>query len=123
MNKLSVRLVLAFVLVTLVAVSAVALLANVSAATQFQYYLDRRDELEQSEWYGWLVAYYQSSGSWDGVSDLFRPSGGFRPRGWFMPFVLADTQGVIILDARGQHRSQVLSAQERWSQGPWNHHA
>ncbi|MBU1746795.1 MAG: hypothetical protein KKA73_03835, partial [Chloroflexi bacterium] len=113
MNKLSIRLVLAFVLVTLVTVSTVALLANMSAATQFRYYLDRRDELEQSEWYGWLVAYYESTGSWDGVEALFRPSGEFRPRGWFMPFLLADTQGVVILDARGQHRGQVLSSQER----------
>lgn len=113
MNKLSIRLILAFVLVTLVTVSTVALLANVSAATQFRYYLDRRDELEQSEWYEWLVSYYQSAGSWDGVSELFRPSGEFRPRNWFMPFVLADTQGVIIHDVRGQHRGQVLSASER----------
>jgi len=113
MNKLSVRLVLAFVLVTLVTVSTVALLANMSAATQFQYYLDRRDELEQSEWYGWLVAYYESTGSWNGVSDVFRPSGRFQPKGWFMPFVLADTDGVIVHDVRGKHQGQVLSTPER----------
>ncbi len=113
MNKLSVQLILAFVLVTLVTVSTVALLANLSAATQFRYYLDRRDELEQSEWYGWLVAYYESTGSWDGVRNLIRPPAGFRARNWFMPFILADTQGVIIFDARGQPLNPILSPQER----------
>ncbi len=113
MNKLSVQLVLAFVLVTVVTVSTVALLANLGATTQFRYYLDRRSELEQSEWYGWLVAYYQRMGSWNGVRELLRPAGELRPRGWLMPFVLADTQGVIILDVRSTTWGQTLSPQER----------
>ena len=41
MNKLWVRLTLAFVLVTLVGVSTVALLTNQSASSQFRHYLAR----------------------------------------------------------------------------------
>jgi two-component system OmpR family sensor kinase len=93
MNKLWVRLTLAFILVTLVGVSTVALLANLSANSQFRHYLAR------SEMMNWgnpstglrtslandLAAYYERQGNWDGVEAVF--GGGDRPiqSGWGQP--------------------------------------
>jgi len=102
MNRLWVRLTLAFVLVTLVGVSTVALLANLSASSQFRRYLI------QNEMMGWgnpsaplragpltglrtsladdLAAYYERQGSWDGVEGVFGDMGGLMQPGRGRPF-------------------------------------
>ena len=95
MNRLWVRLSLAFVLVTLVGVSTVALLANLNASRQFRRYLIHNEMM------GWddpstglrtsltdeLAAYYERQGSWDGVEVVFGESmgGPMQPR-WGHPF-------------------------------------
>jgi two-component system OmpR family sensor kinase len=95
MNRLWVRLTMAFVLVTLVGVSTVALLANLSASSQFRRYLIHNEMM------GWdnpstglrtsltdeLAAYYERQGSWDGVEVVFGESmGGPMQPGWGHPF-------------------------------------
>ena len=129
MNKLWVRLTLAFVLVTLVGVSTVALLANLSASSQFRHYLAR------SEMMGWgdpstglrtsladdLAAYYERQGSWDGVEVVFRGMGGpMQPGRGHGPMyrggastLLADEQGLIVYDSDGQRAGETLSRSER----------
>ncbi|NIO67664.1 MAG: sensor histidine kinase, partial [Anaerolineae bacterium] len=65
MNRLWVRLTLAFVLVTLVGVSTVALLANLNASRQFRYYLAHSDMMGRSNLVDDLAVYYERQGSWD----------------------------------------------------------
>jgi two-component system OmpR family sensor kinase len=125
MNKLWVRLTLAFILVTLVGVSTVALLANKSSSNQFRYYLAR------SQMMGWgsladdLAAYYERRGSWDGVEEVLGGMGGpmmQRGRGQGKmgqggpPTLLADGQGLVIYDSHGQREGETLSSSE-WQQG------
>ncbi|NIO70702.1 MAG: HAMP domain-containing protein [Anaerolineae bacterium] len=138
MNRLWVRLTLAFVLVTLVGVSTVALLANLNASRQFRYYL------VHSEMMGWddpstalgtslaedLTAYYERQGSWDGVEDVFGDMGGpmqpGRGHGAMQPgwgrgpmwwggasTLLADGQGLIVYDSQGRRAGETLSRSEQ----------
>jgi two-component system OmpR family sensor kinase len=130
MNRLWVRLTLAFVLVTLVGVSTVALLANLSASSQFRHYL------AHSQMMGWgnltndLAAYYGRQGSWDGVEDVFgdmggpmqpgrghgamQPGGGRGPMWWGgASTLLADGQGLIVYDSQGRRAGETLSRSEQ----------
>ena len=121
MNKLWVRLTLAFVLVTLVGVSTVALLANRSASSQFHRYLVR------SEMTGWgsladdLAAYYERQGSWDGVEVVFGYAGGpgqpgrgrGQMRGGGASTLLADGQGLVVYDSQGRYVGETLSRGEQ----------
>ena len=121
MNKLWVRLTLAFVLVTLVGVSTVALLANRSASSQFRRYLAR------SEMMGWgsladdLAAYYERQGSWDGVEAVFGYVGGpgqpgrgrGQMRGGGPSTLLANGQGLIVYDSQGRYTGETLSHSEQ----------
>ena len=131
MNKLWVRLTIAFVLVTLVTVSAVALLANRSASSQFRHYLVR------SEMTGWgdladdLAAYYERQGNWDGVEVVFEDVGGAMQPGRGRPFdngqgrgqmrrglggpstLLSDGQGLVIYDSHEQRIGETLSRSEQ----------
>ena len=121
MNKLWVRLTLAFILVTLVGVSTVALLANRSASSQFRRYLAR------SEMMGWgslaedLAAYYERQGSWDGVEAVFGYVGGpgqpgrgrGQMRGGGPSTLRADGQGLIVYDSQGRYVGETLSRSEQ----------
>jgi two-component system OmpR family sensor kinase len=125
MNRLWVRLTLAFVLVTLVGVSTVALLANLSASNQFRRYLIH------SEMMGWgspsallrtsladtLAAYYERQGSWDGVEGVFGSESGPMQHGWGMgpmhqggmSTLLADGKGLVVYDSQNQQIGETLS--------------
>jgi len=125
MNKLWVRLTLAFVLVTLAGVSTVALLANKSASNQFRYYLARSQMMEWGSLTDDLAAYYERQGSWEGVEVILGGMGGpmmQRGRGQGRmgqggpPTLLADVQGVIVYDSHGQRDGETLSSSE-WQQG------
>ena len=138
MNRLWVRLTLAFVLVTLVGVSTVALLANLSASRQFRYYLAHSEMMGQGNLVNDLAAYYERWGSWDGVESLFGELGGPMqpgPRG--QPFdgvysepsrtaqgmgpmyrggmltLLANGQGLIIYDSQGQRVGENLGRSQQ----------
>jgi len=132
-NKLWVRLTLAFVLVTLVGVSTVALLSNLSASNQFRHYLAR------SEMMGWdnsltgpetsladdLAAYYERQGSWDGAEIVFegidrpvQPGRGYsfgsdedrgRMRRGRASTLLADDQGLVVYDSQGRYVGETLN--------------
>ena len=129
MNRLWVRLTLAFVLVTLVGVSTVALLANLSASSQFRHYLARNEMI------GWdnpstglrtslaedLAAYYEHQGSWDSVEIVFGDMGGpvqpgqgrgprYRGRA---STLLANGQGLVVYDSQDQRVGDTLSRSEQ----------
>jgi two-component system OmpR family sensor kinase len=129
MNRLWVWLTLAFVLVTLVGVSTVALLANLSASSQFRHYLARNEMI------GWdnpstglntslaedLAAYYERQGSWDSVEIVFGDMGGpMQPRQGYGTMhrggastLLADGQGLVVYDSQDQRVGDTLSRSEQ----------
>jgi two-component system OmpR family sensor kinase len=124
-NKLWVRLTLAFVLVTLIGVSTVALLTNQSASSQFRHYLARSEMMDWGDLADDLAAYYERQGSWEGVEEVLGGMGGpmmQRGRGQGRmghggpPTLLVDGQGLVIYDSHGQREGETLSNSE-WQQG------
>ena len=121
MNKLWVRLTLAFVLVTLVGVSTVALLANLSASSQFRRYLMHSEMMGQGNLVNTLAAYYKRQGNWDAVEAAFEGMGGpMQPGRGRGPMhrggastLLADGQGLVVYDSQGRYAGETLSRSER----------
>jgi two-component system OmpR family sensor kinase len=121
MNKLWMRLTLAFVLVTLVGVSTVALLANLNASRQFRYYLARSEMMEQGSLAEDLAAYYERQGSWNGVEIVFedmarpmQPGQGYgQMRRGGASTLLADEQGLVVYDSQGRYKGETLSRTEQ----------
>nr|MBP7694821.1 hypothetical protein [Anaerolineales bacterium] len=101
MNRLWVRLTLAFVLVTLAAVGAVALLATWSATQAFGSYVARQNEFVQSGNLESLVGYYARTGSWAGVDAFLAELGLMAGRGRNRPtLLLADAAVQVVFDER-----------------------
>jgi len=141
MNRLWVRLTIALVLVTLISVIIVAVLANVTATTQFRQFVSRQDAINQARLTEALAEYYQTNGSWDGVTTVLAtenrilatpnasmskqngppagPSNGPPPNG--RPrrepprnnYVLADATGKIIVDDERHRLGGMISGDER----------
>ena len=118
MNRLWVRLSIAFVFVAAISALAVAVLATSVASNQFQQYVARRDTLTQSGLLDSLAAYYETTGSWRGVEAVLaqfsgRGQGRGRP-----PLLLADATGSIVYDERNQRTGTTLTTSERDSSLP-----
>ncbi|MBI4789767.1 MAG: HAMP domain-containing protein [Chloroflexi bacterium] len=114
MNRLWVRLTLAFVAVTLVGVATIAVLTDWSAGRGFRQYLARQDALAESGLRDDLAAYYARNGNWNGIEQFLgvrgRGQGQMRGRPGVL---LADTDGRIVYDERGARVGQSLTADER----------
>jgi two-component system OmpR family sensor kinase/two-component system sensor histidine kinase BaeS len=119
MNRLWVRLTLAFVAVTLIAVGSVAAFAVWSASNQFGQFVVRQDTLGQTELMNNLGAYYQLHGNWEGVGALFGgplvergrgPGAAARGR---PSLLLADGRGRIVYDDHGGRLGRQLMPAER----------
>lgn len=123
MNRLWVRLTLAFVAVTLVGVTTIAWLTDWSAGTEFRQYLARQDVLAQSGVVDDLEVYYAQNGNWNGVGQILgtatpgngRGMGAGRGRPAVM---LADAGGTIVYDERGARTSGTLTSEEKSSAIP-----
>ena len=72
MNRLWVRLTLAFALVVLVTVGAIGLLADLTAGQAFRQYLSYSDIARFENLVDLLAEYYQAQGSWDGVDAILQ---------------------------------------------------
>lgn len=70
MNRLWVRLTLAFTLIILVTLGIVAVLANMRAGEAFRFYLSYRDPWRYEPLVQALAIYYQTHGNWQGVELL-----------------------------------------------------
>jgi two-component system OmpR family sensor kinase/two-component system sensor histidine kinase BaeS len=113
MNRLWVRLSIAFVFVAAISALAVAVLATSVAGNQFQQYVARRDALVQSGLLDNLAAYYEATGDWNGVEAVLAQYAG-RGQGRGRPsLLLADANGRIVYDERGQRAGMALSDSER----------
>jgi signal transduction histidine kinase len=111
-NRLWVRLSLAFVFVAVISALAVAVLATTVASNQFQQYVARRDLLAQTGVLDDLAVYYETNGTWAGVESVLvqlagRGQGRGRP-----PVLLADSSGSIVYDERNQRVGTALSNSE-----------
>lgn len=112
MNRLWVRLSMAFVFVAVISALAVAVLATSVASNQFQQYVARRDLLAQTGVLDDLAVYYETNGTWAGVEPVLaqlagRGQGRGRP-----PVLLADSTGSIVYDERNQRVGTALSNSE-----------
>ena len=123
MNRLWVRLALAFVLVVLVTIVTTALLAQQRAGTEFRLYLGRTEAIVRSGLVETLAGLYRSQGNWNGVESFLGPSssaGRRQGRGPMMGMgyggpttLLADADGRIIYDINGRRVGEALSRTER----------
>jgi signal transduction histidine kinase len=118
MNRLWVRLSIAFVVVALISALAVAVLATSVAGNQFQQYVARRDLLAQSGVLDDLASYYQTNGTWSGVEIVLTQLAG-RGQGRGRPsLLLADAAGNVVYDERNVRVGTALSDNERASALP-----
>ena len=106
MNKLWVKLSLAFALVTLLGIAAVGLLANYQLSTGFHRYMTQNQvdvRLVPA-----LQAYYRQTGDWTGVEAVFQDQTG-KPghgKGRGAPrHTLADASGRVVYDESGQYET------------------
>jgi two-component system OmpR family sensor kinase/two-component system sensor histidine kinase BaeS len=128
MNRLWVRLTLAFTLVVLVAVGGVATLIQRTAETEFRQYITHSGMMASGSGVQQLLAYYQQAGSWEGVGSLLsegvligRPPAGPWPEWRAFPravqdsldVVLADSNGKIVFDSAGGDVGRRLRGSDR----------
>jgi signal transduction histidine kinase len=135
LSSLAVRLLLGFVLVSLVAVGLVALLANQVTTRQFELYVSRGQQMRAERLASFFAEYYSEKGSWEGIAALvtsLSSEGGTATHGMGMgmgrgrrgdvPFgmmagqtdrlILADAQGTVVADSEGKLVGQTLSPQD-----------
>lgn len=123
-GRLSVRLTLAFIAVTLLTVGVVALIAGTRASSEFRQYLARRDALAQSGYLSALTAHFAETASWRGVASVIAAerggSGGLHGGGAGSggAILVADAAGMIVYDQRGMRVGAQLSDAERASSLP-----
>ena len=115
MNKLWVKLSLAFALVMLVGIAAVGVLANYQLSTGFHRYMSQNQvdlHLVPA-----LQAYYRQHGDWDGVEIIFQQRHGQgQGKGRGSPHhVLADARGRVVYDETGDYTGTLTKSQRRQS--------
>jgi two-component system OmpR family sensor kinase/two-component system sensor histidine kinase BaeS len=118
MDRLWMRLTLAFVAVIVVTLLIVAWFASQGVGTDFQQYLTRRDELTQGGLLDDLTAFYQQNGNWNGVSSILanQDPGGGQARGMMRgrpSLIVADADGKIVYDNRNERLGTALTNSER----------
>ncbi len=99
--KLTYKLTLAFLLISLIAIGLAAIFVWVTTSTQFdQYLVDQR----QAEFVTTVTEYYQANGNWEGVDTALRSQGLLPPPAQPgssapdpQPFALVDQNRVVII--------------------------
>ncbi|HHB91291.1 MAG TPA: HAMP domain-containing protein [Anaerolineae bacterium] len=118
MNKLWVRLGLAFAGVAMLAIAAVGLLANFQLRAGFHRYVisNQVDTLLIPA----LITYYQQRESWEGVAKVFerlpgpqRGKGRSSEHGHAPQYTLADASGRVVYDETGSAPARISTAQRR----------
>ena len=126
MNRLWVRLTLAFVVVAVLGIGLASLLANLAIDNEFRSFVSRSEaSLQNSDLATKLVSYYAEHRGWDGVSTLLIPTKppkdeppqpGDLPPDRFGPplsLIVADATGVIVFDSGKRRAGEMLSQAER----------
>ena len=110
MKRLWVQLTLAFALVVLITVIAVALLADLTAGQAFRRYLAYTDSTRFVSLREGLIRYYNLHGSWEGVGDILgrplpRPGGRRGTVRWpdnRLRIIVADAEKRVVYDPQGE---------------------
>lgn len=109
MNRLWVRLTLAFGLVVLVAMGAIGLVINRTTDVEFRQYITRSDMQAAGRGVDQLISFYVENGSWEGVGELMSGgvwmSGGTGLSG--APSVSVTRDGMTVVGARDGPPMQV----------------
>lgn len=110
MNRLWVRLLLAFIAVTLVGVGVVAIFAGVRADRDFRQFLEHQQAEQHQDVTDALTAYYQHNAGWKGIERSYtRYSSPNRERHPMPNFVVADVKGQIVYDEDGDNEGKTLN--------------
>lgn len=120
-----IRLLLSYLLITLIAVSAVVLLARQGAVSEVRAFMFPGGMVNIEELATSLESYYRQNGSWSGVESLLRPPGrrAQRGRAWGMSGMgqgmmmnqrlrLADVNGQVVFDSQSDEALGHLSPAE-----------
>jgi signal transduction histidine kinase len=111
MRSLAFKLILGFLLISLVGVGLVAAFTRWATVNEFErLMLDQAED----EFVATVTAYYESHGSWDGVEQLFMPqpspeapsSPASRPPQ--LPFILVNEQNVVVLSDKPDGQSRPI---------------
>jgi signal transduction histidine kinase len=128
MKRLQVQLVLAFTVVVLVAVGAIAFLVMRTTDTQFRRYITHSGMQASGSGLQQLISLYQQQGSWEDVESLLGqgvflggPGTVFmqamsqppdRPGGK-LDVILADADGRVVYDSTGEAEGKRLRSREK----------
>jgi len=109
MRSLTLKLVLAFLSITLVSIVSIVLLTRWNTGAEFsRFVVDRRgEELIES-----LQEYYLATGSWQGIevpTTQPRPSNNLPPQPFF---TLVDKNGLVVVAGPGYHFGEQVSSAE-----------
>ena len=122
MNRLWVRLTIAFAIVAVIGIGVAALLADQSVNREFRSFIARNEaDLQNSALATKLVEYYEAHQSWVGVSTILtttapptqpdrQPPDRFNPR---PSLIVADTTWRIVFDSSQHRTNETLSSAER----------
>jgi signal transduction histidine kinase len=128
-NRLWVQLTLSFALIVLVAVGAIAFLADLTAGQAFRQYLSYTDIAQFENLTAGLAEYYQENGSWEGVDQILSQvrilAGGMpmpsfrRPPGTInwpdaqFQIALADADNRVVYEGQDGRPGRKLTRDER----------
>lgn len=108
--KLTTKLVLAFLLISVFSTGIIAVLTRVAANREFERFLNNRYRSELAED---LARYYRENQGWDGVEYEFRRYGAGNPGGHHMlQFAVADTYGTIVVAGNNRQVGDPCSQEE-----------
>ncbi|HIP95779.1 MAG TPA: HAMP domain-containing protein, partial [Anaerolineae bacterium] len=130
MRSLWLKLTLTFMAVALAAVGLVAILANRAVTSQFGMYVAHGRQMQATRWVPTFAEYYARTGSWEGVETLVNDwaestkmkagqrgpqkrhgmDGGPMSSAPNDRLLLADSQGVVVADSRGELVGEQLPA-------------
>ncbi len=126
MNRLWVRLTLAFAIVAVIGIGVAALLTDQSVNREFRSFIERNEaDLQNTSLVSALVKYYEEHQSWQGVGAVItstmppprpervppdQPSDRFNPR---PSLLVTDATGLVVFDGGQRREGDALSPSER----------
>lgn len=114
-SSLTLKLILAFLAVSLIGVALVAIFSRLITEREFDRF---RLEQARSDFIAAATAYYQAHGSWQGVEAAIRPDtlqpqpGGGPPPMPQPPFALVDQNNTVVLPGGPHHLGERLPPEE-----------
>lgn len=93
------RLILAFTLVLLVAISTIAIFASRASANRIQEYQQQTDQIKMQRTQCLLTQYYMNGGGWSGVQTPVEHMGAL----FGQPVILTDTKGIVVADSENKY--------------------